>query len=75
MIFAKAKEAPENLPTPQGVAGWIEKYLTTTMRSIPAGNWLIATFYKPTDNGTRFTDLLTMVLDSLTNCVVLYSKL
>jgi hypothetical protein len=38
MIFAKAKEAPENLPTPQGVAGWIEKALTTSMRSIPAGN-------------------------------------
>ena len=67
MIFAKAKEAPENLPTPQGVAGWVEKALTTSMRSIPAGNWLIATFYKPTDNGTRFTDLLTMVLDSLTH--------
>ena len=46
MIFAKAKEVPEPLPTPQGVAGWVEKFLTTTMRSIPAGN-------KPTDNGTR----------------------
>ena len=53
MIFAKAKEVPEPLPTPQGVAGWVEKFLTTTMRSIPAGNWLIGTFYKPTDNGTR----------------------
>jgi hypothetical protein len=29
-------KAPEDLPTPQRVAGWIEKALTTSMRSIPA---------------------------------------
>jgi hypothetical protein len=29
-------KAPEDIPTPQAVAGWIEEALTTSMRSIPA---------------------------------------